>query len=72
MHKGRVLHVHVKAARDVHRMRTYEIDVQRVETGSQQTIYIRKRSLTISSTNKAMHVISLQVDCKLNQRRVVE
>ena len=40
MHEARVLHVLAKASRDVYRIRTYETDVHRVETGWKQPIYI--------------------------------
>ena len=42
VHEARALRVHVKASRDVHRMRTHEIYVQLAETGWKQPICIRK------------------------------
>ena len=42
VHEARVLHARVKTTRDVHRVYTYEIDAQCVETGSKQPIYSRE------------------------------
>jgi len=42
---ARVLHVRVNAARDVHRVYTYKIGAQRVETGSKQPTCSEKKVL---------------------------
>ena len=39
VHEARVLRVRVKAARDVHRVYTYEIYAPRVGTGSKQPMH---------------------------------
>ena len=56
MHEARVLCVLGMASRDVHRIRTYEIDVQRVETGWKQPVYIRKGAGRVLRLARSQHM----------------